>query len=332
MSATAIESLHEELGRVTADGLAALAAAATPAAVEEVRVRTLGRKGTVSAAMKLLGSLTPEGRPAAGKVINEAKDRLTAAIEARLAALAAAAAPAAPAVDVTLPGRRHPLGLAHPISRTMDECVEVFRRMGFTVASGPDLEDEFHNFDALNTPADHPSRDIQDTLYLDGGRLLRTHTSPVQVRVMERRRPPVRIVAPGRCYRRDTQDATHSLNFHQIEGLYVDHGVSLADLKGTLLAFAQEVFGAETRIRLRPHFFPFTEPSLEGDVFFRGKWLELFGAGMVNPAVLAKVGYDAEEWTGFAFGMGIERIAMIKYGIPDLRLLYENNLDFLRQF
>ena len=225
-----------------------------------------------------------------------------------------------------------------------DECVAVFRRMGFIVAEGPEIEDIYHNFDALNTPADHPSRDPQDTFYFADGRILRTQTSPVQIRVMESHQPPVRIVAPGRVFRRDTPDATHGMNFHQIEGLYVDRGVSMADLKSVLQTFATEMYGPKVKIRLRPHFFPFTEPSVEYDfscIMCGGKgcpvckhsgWIEIAGAGMVDPAVFANVGYDPEEWTGYAFGMGIERLAMLRYRIPDLRLLYENDVRFLEQF
>lgn len=329
--------LQEKLEAALAEGLAGLAAAPDLAAVEAVRAQLMGRKGLLPEAMKQLGALGPEERPAAGKLANEVKQRLTEAIDARLAALAANAADEAPALDVTLPGRRRPLGHKHPISQVTDEVIEVFRRMGFVVAEGPDIEDEYHNFDALNTPADHPARDIQDTLYLWDGRLLRTQTSPVQIRVMKQQQPPVRIVAPGRCFRRDTQDATHSMNFHQIEGLYVDRQVSLADLKGVLLEFAHEVFGKDVDIRFRPHFFPFTEPSIECDVWFgppgvAPRWLEISGAGMVDPNVLRNVGYDPEQYSGYAFGMGIERIAMIKYRIADIRWLYENDLRFLHQF
>lgn len=333
-----MSELQDKLKEALQTALSALEQAADKDAIEQVRVDMLGRKGVVTAAMKGLGGLSPEERPLIGKAANQVKSQLGAAIEAKLAALEDDRPAAAPDIDVTLPGRRHPLGAKHPISRVFDECLEIFRRMGFVAADGPDIEDEYHNFDALNTPADHPSRDLQDTLYLFDGRLLRTHTSPVQVRVMENQEPPVRIVSPGRCYRRDTQDATHTMNFHQIEGIYVDRGVSLADLKGTLLTFAQEMFGDEVEMRVRPHFFPFTEPSIEFDLRFTGaagkaeRWLEIGGAGMVHPAVLENVGYDSEVYTGFAFGIGIERLAMIKYRIPDIRLCYENNLRFLRQF
>lgn len=315
---------------------AALAAATTAAAIEDLKVRYLGRNGQLTGALKSLGTLPAEDRPMVGQVANRVKQTLTEALAARAQALSATTQ-AGPPLDVTLPGRRREVGHAHPLTAVTDEIVGIFRRMGFVVATGPDLEDEFHNFDALNTPNDHPSRDLQDTLYLWDGRLLRTQTSTVQVRVMERQQPPVRIVAPGRCFRRDTPDATHSMTFHQVEGLYVAEKVSLADLKGTLLEFAREIFGRDVKIRLRPHFFPFTEPSLECDVWFdRGtgkeSWLEIAGAGMVHPNVLRAVGYDPERYTGYAFGLGVERIAMVCYRIPDIRLFYENDLRFLRQF
>lgn len=331
-----MSELTDKLNQALTAALADLNKAADAKAVEDVKVRLLGRKGLLPAFMKELGSLAADEKPEAGRIANEVKTKLTAAIAARLEALAQPGA-ATTAIDVTLPGRRRSLGKKHPLTQVADDCVKIFRRMGFVVVDGPDIEDEYHNFDALNTPADHPSRDIQDTFYLLDGRLLRTQTSPVQVRVMERQAPPVRIVCPGRCYRKDVPDATHTMNFSQIEGLYIDHGVSLADLKGTLLTFAKEMFGDDVQIRLRPHFFPFTEPSLECDVLFRNfkgggdKWLEIAGAGMVDPNVLKNVGYDPEVWTGFAFGMGLERIAMLKYDIADMRLLFENDLRFLRQ-
>jgi len=331
---------------MTEAALAAFAAAADSAAVEAVRVAYLGRKGQLPALSQRLGSLAPADRPAAGNALNQAKAALTAAHEAALARVQAGAGPrqsAAP-LDVTLPGHRRPVGRRHPVSLVIDECVAIFRHLGFIVADGPEIESVRNNFDALNTPLEHPSRDPQDTFYFADGRCLRTQTSPVQIRVMERQPPPVRIIAPGRCYRRDTPDATHSANFHQIEGLYVDRRVTLADLKGLLLAFAHELFGDEVGIRLRPHFFPFTEPSVEVDFscFLCGRkgcrvckgsgWIEIAGAGMVDPAVFTAVGYDPETWSGYAFGMGIERIAMIRHGISDIRHLYENDLRFLAQF
>lgn len=337
--------LETQLNEVQAQALARLAAAKTENEIEELRVQVLGRKGDISLAMKALRNAPPEQRPELGKIANQVKERLSKAIQNRIREIQdAALADAVAGIDVTLPGRRRHVGAAHPLTRTMNECVQVFRRLGFVVADGPDIEDEYHNFDALNTPADHPSRDLQDTFYLPDGRLLRTHTSPVQIRVMESQKPPIRIIAPGRCYRRDTPDATHTVNFNQIEGLSIDRDVTMADLKSTLLIFARELFGKDAKIRMRPHFFPFTEPSIECDftcVACGGKgcgvckdsgWLEIAGAGMVDPSVLNTVGIDSEVYTGFAFGMGIERIAMLRYGITDIRLLYENDIRFLQQF
>ncbi len=332
-----MSELKAQLESALQEALQDLESASNEREVDEIKIRMIGRKGFIPAAMKQLGSLAPEERPVVGKTANEVKNKLTAAINERIEALSSSDTDV-DAIDVTLPGRRRRIGRKHLITKVIDDCCTIFRRMGFLVVDGPDIEDEYHNFDALNTPDDHPSRDIQDTFYLENGLLLRTQTSPVQIRVMEQQDPPVRIVCPGRCYRKDTPDATHSLNFSQIEGLYIDRDVSMADLKGTLLTFAQEMFGKDVEIRLRPHFFPFTEPSIECDVMFRNfkggadKWLEIAGAGMVDPNVLTNVGYDPEEWTGFAFGMGIERIAMLKYEIPDMRYLYENNVRFLHQF
>lgn len=332
-----MSELTQQLEDALQQALTDLAAAESEKDVEEIKIRMIGRKGFLPGAMKGLGALPPEERPLVGKVANQVKGKFTAAMNDRLKELSTSSK-AANAIDVTLPGRRRGIGHKHLITQIIDDCCKIFRRMGFVVVDGPDVEDEYHNFDALNTPDDHPSRDIQDTFYLDAGFLLRTQTSPVQIRVMENQEPPVRIVCPGRCYRKDTPDATHSMNFSQIEGLYIAHDVSMADLKGTLLTFAQEMFGKDVEIRLRPHFFPFTEPSIECDVKFKNfkggedKWLEIAGAGMVDPNVLTNVGYDPEEWTGFAFGMGIERIAMLRYDIPDLRYLYENNVKFLHQF
>jgi len=321
--------------------------AADPAALEQVRVEYLGRRGRVQELLGRLGGIAAEERPEAGQRANRLKRALEEALAARRAELERPAVrPAGPAAaaDVTMPGRTHGAGAAHPISQVMDLLVEILGRMGFAVADGPDVETAYHNFDALNTPEEHPSRDPQDTFYLPEGTLLRTQTSPVQIRVMERTPPPVRIIAPGRCYRRDTADATHSASFQQIEGLYVDEQVSLADLKGTLQELAHQLFGAAVQVRFRPHFFPFTEPSIECDfscTVCRGRgcrvckqsgWLEIAGAGMVDPRVFSKIGYDPERYTGFAFGMGIERIAMILFGLNDIRLLYENDLRFIEQF
>jgi phenylalanyl-tRNA synthetase alpha chain len=294
--------------------------------------------------MKELKSVAPADRAAFGKLANAFKTELTAALKARQAELAGGDEGDAPGFDVTLPGQCPALGSAHPVTHVIREACAIFRRMGFTVAEGPDIETAYHNFEALNTPDHHPSLDRQDTFWLEDGQVLRTQTSPVQIRVMESRPPPVRVITPGRCYRRDTTDATHSANFHQIEGLYVDENVSLADLKGCLAYFARQMMGPGVGVRFRPHFFPFTEPSVECDfschvcggagcrVCKHSGWIEIAGAGVVDPRVFEKVGYDPERYTGYAFGMGVERIAMVRYGIPDIRLVYENDMRFLKQF
>ncbi|MBI3986656.1 MAG: phenylalanine--tRNA ligase subunit alpha [Lentisphaerae bacterium] len=319
-------------------------AASTPEAIEQVRVAYLGRKGALQDIMRGLKDVDASERPAVGRIANELKTALTELLETRKTELQAGASPSAtPRFDYTLPGVWNRIGTRHPVSLIIEETIRIFARMGFTVADGPDIETEYYNFDALNTPAHHPSRDTQDTFWLETGRLLRTQTSPVQIRVMEKQKPPIRIIAPGRCYRRDTTDATHSANFHQIEGLYVHRDVSLADLKGDIAGFARELMGPDVRVRFRPHFFPFTEPSVEYDfschvcggkgcrVCKQSGWIEISGAGMVHPRVLKTVGYDPETVSGYAFGMGVERIAMIKYGIHDIRLLYENDVRFLEQ-
>jgi phenylalanyl-tRNA synthetase alpha chain len=320
-----------------------LSTAADAKEIEAIRVKYLGRKGIVQDLMKGLREASTEDRPRIGQAANELKQAVQRGIEQREAGLASREREDGP-FDPTLPGVWRPLGSRHPISAIMEEVVEIFKGLGFSVADGPELETVYHNFDALNTPEDHPSRDQQDTFYLDTGELLRCHTSPVQVRYMETHRPPVRIVAPGRCYRRDTPDATHSANFHQVEGLYVDRCVSLADLKGDLTYMARRLLGPEAAVRFRPHFFPFTEPSVEVDftchvcggtgcrVCKQSGWIEIMGAGMVDPNVFQSVGYDPEEVTGYAFGMGLERIAMILYGIQDIRMLYENDVRTLAQF
>jgi len=336
--------LKQNLETARDEALKKLDAVESEDQAESVRIEYLGRKGIIPALMKELRNVSDEQKPIIGKLANEVKAEIQQALESTAERLKSASEASEGALDVTLPGRRPKIGHKHPLSRVMDDTVDIFRRLGFIAADGPDLETEYHNFDALNTPEDHPSRDIQDTFYLPDGRLLRTQTSPVQIRVMEKQQPPVRIICPGRCFRRDTPDATHSMNFHQIEGLYVDKNVSLSDLKGTLRTFAHELLGADVDVRFRPHFFPFTEPSIEYDfscIICGGKgcricsnsgWLEISGAGMVDPAVFEAVGYDPEEWSGYAFGMGIERIAMIRYAINDIRLLYENDMRFLRQF
>jgi phenylalanyl-tRNA synthetase alpha chain len=319
--------------------------AVTEAEIEEVRIGILGRNGLFPALSKEMGAVPPEDRKDVGQAFNTGRTRFQELMDGAKQRLASGCCvKSSDELDLTLPGRLRKLGHKHPVTKVIDDSVAIFRRMGFIVADGPEIETVYHNFDALNTPADHPSRDPGDTFYFKDGRLLRTQTSPVQIRVMESQEPPVRIVAPGRCFRRDTPDATHSMNFHQIEGLYIDRDVSLADLKSILQAYARELFGPNVSIRLRPHFFPFTEPSVEYDfscIMCGGKgcnvckqsgWLEIAGAGMVDPNVLKAVGYDPEIWSGFAFGMGIERIAMIRYRINDIRLLYENDTRFLEQF
>jgi len=318
-------------------------AAADAAALETVRIEYLGRKGLLPKIMEELRSVTPEERPMFGKTANELKNELAEIIKTKQAALAGSGTRDA-GFDLSQPGQWQGLGTRHPITQITDRITQIFQTLGFTVADGPDIETVWNNFDALNTPADHPSRDEQDTFYLENGDLMRCHTSPVQVRYMMAHKPPVRIISPGRCYRRDTPDATHSANFHQVEGLYVDENVSLADLKGTLSYFARELMGPDVKVRFRPHFFPFTEPSVEVDftchvchgkgcrVCKNSGWIEILGAGMVDPNVFKAVGYDDSKLTGFAFGMGIERITMILYGIHDIRNLYENDVRFLSQF
>jgi phenylalanyl-tRNA synthetase alpha chain len=325
--------------------LADLRGAQDLAALEQARVNHLGSNGQFTGLMKKLGSLSKEERPAAGKAINLAKNELEGALTTRRGELELKAALPKEPTDFTLPGRRRKLGKLHPLTQVTEDIVRSFRKIGFAVADGPEIEDDYHCFDALNTPADHPARDTQDTFYLGqtgeaASRpwLLRTHTSSVQIRVMEKQQPPIRIIVPGRVYRRDNADATHNPTFQQVEGLYVDRGVTIGDLKGTVDFVFKELMGAETRIRFRPHYFSYTEPSFEIDFSSpltrkMGKeWLEIAGCGMVHPQVFENVGYDPETWSGWAFGFGIERIAMIRYGINDIRLFYENDVRFLKQF
>jgi phenylalanyl-tRNA synthetase alpha chain len=310
------------------------------AALDQAKGNWVGPRGKFTGLMKQLGTLPKEERPDAGKRINQAKQDLESALAERRTELELKAALPKEPTDVTLPGRRRGLGRLHPLVQVTEDIVRSFRKIGFAVADGPEMEDEYHCFDALNTPADHPARDTQDTFYLDtpDHLLLRTHTSSVQIRVMKKQPPPVRIIVPGRVYRRDNADATHNPTFHQVEGLYVDRNVTVADLKGTVEFVFKELMGQETQIRFRPHYFSYTEPSFEIDFSSpltrkMGKhWLEIAGCGMVHPQVFENVGYDSEEWTGWAFGFGIERIAMIRYGINDIRLFYENDVRFLNQF
>jgi len=314
--------------------------------LEQVRVAILGRKSRLTQLMRDMSRLPAAERPEAGKIVNEVKRKLTEALDQRREQLLVQTRSqqiAGQMVDVTLPGRTAPLGRRHPLMQTFHEIEAIFVSMGFAVALGPEIENDFNNFAALNFPDEHPARDMQDTFYLSGGWLLRTHTSPVQIRTMLATQPPLAIIAPGRVFRADA-DVTHSPQFHQVEGLLVDRRITLGDLKGVLEAFCHRMFGAQYRVRFRPSFFPFTEPSAEVDIgcvicggggcrVCKGTgWLEILGAGMVHPAVFENVGYDSEKWTGFAFGMGVERIAMLKYGIGDIRLFFENDLRFLGQF
>ena len=332
--------LLDEIEPLKQAALADLNAAADVPALEHAKGTWIGPHGKFTALMKQLGTLSKEEKPAAGKAINAAKIELEGALAARREELALQAAMPKEPADFTLPGRRRTVGRLHPLTQVTDDIVRAFRKIGFVVADGPELEDEWHCFDALNTPADHPARDTQDTFYVQvpSRPLLRTHTSSVQIRVMKAQPPPIRIIAPGRVYRRDNADATHNPTFHQIEGLYVDRDVTMGDLKGTVEFVFKEVLGEDVKLRFRPHYFSYTEPSLEIDftnalVKKLGKeWLEIAGCGMVHPQVFENVGYDPEVWTGWAFGFGIERIAMLRYGINDIRLFYGNDVRFLRQF
>jgi phenylalanyl-tRNA synthetase alpha chain len=335
-----------DLESLTRSALDEVAASTTLAALDEVRVRWLGKKGLLTEQLKSLGALPAAERPAAGARINEAKQQVEAAIDAAREALSRAAVEAelaAGRIDVTLPGRGEARGGVHPVTRARLRIERIFRDSGFEVATGPEIEDDFHNFEALNIPADHPARAMHDTFYFPDGRLLRTHTSPVQIRELRKGRLPLAMIMPGRVYRVD-HDMTHSPMFHQVEGLVVDEQVSFAHLKSVLQGFLRAFFEKDLRMRLRPSYFPFTEPSAEVDmscVFCDGAgcrvckhtgWLEIAGCGMVHPNVFAAAGVDAERWTGYAFGMGIERLAMLRYGVDDLRLFYESDLRFLRQF
>jgi len=316
------------------------------ALLDKVRVEYLGKKGSISAQMKSLGQLPAEERPAAGARINQAKERVQEALGARKVELEKAAIDAqlaAEKLDVTLPGRANELGGLHPVTRTLERIEAIFAAVGYSVEEGPEIEDDYHNFEALNIPSHHPARAMHDTFYVDDTHVLRTHTSPVQVRTMERQKPPIRIICPGRVYRCDS-DLTHTPMFHQIEGLVVDEGISFADLKGTVDEFLKAFFEADVPVRFRPSYFPFTEPSAEVDigctqcdgqgcrVCKHSGWLEILGCGMVHPNVLTASGVDPEVYSGFAFGLGVERMAMLRYGVNDLRLFFENDLRFLKQF
>jgi phenylalanyl-tRNA synthetase alpha chain len=338
--------MREKLEALLLDAVTELAQVRTEEGLQELRVKFLGKKGALTAIMKGLGTLSPDERPVIGQIVNTVKEQLEAKIESaglHIREAVKAEKLRLERLDVTLPGRRLPMGTRHPITIIIEEISDIFAGLGFQVAEGPEIEHDYYNFEALNFPKDHPARDMQDTFFVSDTVLLRTHTSPVQIRTMLKQEPPVRIIAPGTVYRCDS-DATHSPMFHQIEGLMVDKGITFGDLKGILTTFINQLFGQGTGVRLRPSFFPFTEPSAEVDiacVICKGKgcrvcknsgWLEILGAGMVDPEVYRNVNYDPEIYSGFAFGMGIERIAMLKYGISDMRLLFENDLRFLKQF
>ena len=339
--------MQQELNQLVTEAEQAIAAAADLQELDQVRVDFLGKKGRITERMKALGQLSAEERPKAGQAINQAKQAVQQAIEVRREALKNAVLEAKLAgekVDVTLPGRQLPSGSLHPVTRTLQRIEDLFAQMGFSVAEGPEIEDDFHNFEALNIPESHPARAMHDTFYFPDGTLLRTHTSPVQVRVMQAHKPPLRVIAPGRVYRCDS-DLTHTPMFHQIEGLMVDEQVTFTDLKAILIDFLQSFFESdELKVRFRPSYFPFTEPSAEADiecvmcggegcrVCSQTGWLEVLGCGMVHPRVFEEVGIDNERYTGFAFGMGVERLAMLRYGVNDLRLFFENDMSFLKQF
>ncbi len=336
--------MKQELEKVEQEALEAIKGVSDPTGVKTLKARYVGRKGVVTALLRKISGLPPEERPETGRLANELKKRLEKAFEKALQAFEADRGEVtADALDVTLPGRPLARGRLHPITQMTKAICEVFQRLGFEIVEGPDVEWDYYNFEALNIPRDHPARDMHDTFYVSENIVLRTHTSPIQVRVMESQSPPVRIIAPGKSYRVDS-DISHTPMFFQVEGLMVQENISFGDLKGVLTTFAHQIFDEETSLRFRPSFFPFTEPSAEIDircVICRGAgcrvcshtgWLEVLGAGMVHPAVFEMVGYDTDRYTGFAFGMGIERIAMLKYGIEDIRKFYENDLRFLEQF
>lgn len=342
-----MSNMLNALNTIQEQAAQALTAVSDPKLLEELRVKYLGKKGELTAILKKMGSLSPEDRPKVGQRANEVRSAIEQLIEQKAAEIKAAMQQKkleSEHLDVTMPGKTRPLGKAHPLTKVLDEVKEIFLGMGFSVAEGPEVELDYYNFEALNLPKDHPARDTQDTFYISDNVLLRTQTSPIQVRTMEKQKPPIRIIAPGRVYRSDAVDATHSPLFHQIEGLVVDKGITMADLKGTLEMFVKRLYGEESVVRFRPHHFPFTEPSAEMDVqcfschgegcrLCKGEgWIEVLGCGMVHPKVLSICGIDPEEYSGFAFGMGLERIVMRRYNIDDLRLFFENDVRFLDQF
>ncbi|MCI9449936.1 MAG: phenylalanine--tRNA ligase subunit alpha [Clostridiales bacterium] len=337
--------MKEKLLKIAEEASSAIDAAG--ADLEALRIKYLGKKGELTAVLRGMGALSAEERPVIGQLANEVRAKIEAKIEAGREAARAReleAKLASEKIDVTVPGHKTPVGVMHPISLVQRQLEEIFLGMGYEIAEGPEVELDYYNFQALNIPEDHPARDTQDTFYITDNILLRSQTSPVQVRTMEQKKPPIKIISPGRVYRSDAVDATHSPLFHQLEGLVVDRGVTMGDLKGTLESFAKTMFGEDTRIRFRPHHFPFTEPSAEVDVscfacggkgcrLCKGEgWIEILGSGMVHPNVLKSCGIDPDEYSGFAFGMGVERIVMLKYHIDDMRYLYENDVRFLHQF
>ncbi|MDR1540636.1 MAG: phenylalanine--tRNA ligase subunit alpha [Clostridiales bacterium] len=339
--------MKEKLESIRASALERLNRANDLKAIEELRLSLIGKKSELMGILKSLGALSPEERPAVGKMVNETSAFIEEKLSQAKQALILSAQNArlmSEAVDVTIPGKRRALGSRHPMQLALDEVTSVFLGMGYEIAEGPDIETDYYNFEALNIPANHPAKDEQDTFYVEGGFVLRTQTSSVQIRTMERKRPPIKIIAPGAVYRSDQVDATHSPSFHQLEALVVDHGITMGDLKGSLSAFIRQLFGSSTQVRFRPHHFPFTEPSAEMDAscfFCNGKgcrickgsgWIEILGCGMVHPKVLQLAGIDPDEYTGFAFGVGVERIAMLRFDISDMRLLFENDIRFLNQF
>ena len=339
--------MKQQLEEIKSRAAAALAGAKLPQEIDELRVKFLGKKGELTGILKQMGKLSAEERPVIGQLANEVRSWIEKDIDTRLAEIKAnqmAAQLESEKLDVTLPRKRPPFGAKHPLSIVLDEIKEIFIGMGFEIADGPEVETDYYNFEALNIPKDHPARDTQDTFYINDNILLRTQTSPVQVRVMEQKKPPIRIISPGRVYRSDALDATHSPLFHQIEGLVVDKGITFADLKGTLETFIKRLYGEDSVVRFRPHHFPFTEPSAEVDVqcfnchgegcrLCKGEgWIEILGCGMVHPTVLSNCGIDPEVYSGFALGMGLERVVMRRYNIDDIRLFYENDVRFLKQF
>ncbi len=325
-----MEKIRETANRIKKELRDALAAVENLEELEKLRIRFLGRKGEITSLFKILRELKPEQKKEAGRVLNELKSEAQGLLEEKLAELKKKRR--AEEIDITLPGRAFYMGGRHPLVAVLEEMIEIFVGLGFVVKEGPEVEWDFYNFEALNIPEHHPARDMWSTLFITKKMMLRTHTSPVQIRVMEKEKPPLRFISPGRVYRRDAFDASHAPAFYQLEGLYVDRKVTFADLKGTLEAFARELFGPKTRVKFVPSYFPFTEPSAEMSVNWGKGWLELVGCGMVHPNVFRAVGLDPEEWSGYAFGIGPDRVAMIKLGVNDIRLFYENDLRFLRRF